>query len=159
MNFNEFNTFIVYSLVWLPVSITCSVKLCLFSSDWEEPNAKSWSVCSRQCHEKQPWINTGRDWTHGKITKCTENICALLTKQKDKIAGYCFSIICRLRRGRGRQKYEKKKKKRKDHRCYNVCNFSRFEKITWEKFRLEQEQTRRLLKLSKEFFISFINIR
>ena len=128
MNFNEFNTFIVYSLVWLPVSITCSVKLCLFFSDWEEPNAKSWSVCSRQCHEKQPWINTGRDWTHGKITKCTENICALMTKQKVKIAGYCFTIIYRLRRSRGR-KSMKKKEERKDHRSFNVRNFSKFEKI------------------------------
>ena len=70
-------------------------------------------------------INTGRDWTHGKITKCTENICALLTEQKVKIAGYCFSIIYRLRQSRGRQKYEKKKKKRKYHRSYNVRNFSR----------------------------------
>ena len=55
----------------------------------------------------------------------TENICAFLTKQKVKIAGYCFSIIYRLRQSRGRQKYEKKKKKRKDHRSYNVRNFSR----------------------------------
>ena len=34
----------------------------------------------------------------------TENICAFLTKQKVKIAGYCFSIIYRLRRSRGRRK-------------------------------------------------------